>query len=132
MQREIGEIESIEENIFGSADADEKYESQDMWQFDVKGTKGSGKIFVESPNVLDELRFTRRILETSNGEFDLGPTPDDYQPIYEDTLINGLRELQDEGTEQGADVPAEDSSDMPTDEASSTTDDATPASAPEE
>ncbi|PQO25843.1 hypothetical protein C5Y96_20520 [Blastopirellula marina] len=83
VKRELGEIESVSANIFDSVEADDEFKSDDFWSFDVKGSKASGEIIVEAPGLTNESSFTQRILRTSNGEFDLGPTPDDYVPLSE-------------------------------------------------
>ncbi|QDU75233.1 hypothetical protein Pan97_22580 [Bremerella volcania] len=83
VKRELGEIESVSANIMDSVDADDEFGSEDFWSFDVEGTKGSGTIIVEAQGLTNDSDFSQRILRTSNGEFDLGPTPDSYVPLSE-------------------------------------------------
>ncbi len=88
VQRELGEIESVSADILGSVDADDEFGSEDFWSFDVEGTKGDGVIIVEAIDLANDSDFTQRILRTDNGEFDLGPTPDDYVPLAESIEIS--------------------------------------------
>lgn len=107
VKRELGEITYIRTRMFDSIDAEEEFESEDVWAFDVRGTNGKGQIFVECIDIDDPV-CTRRILRVDGQDFDLGPTPqiefpgDSSDPDLDDVFAP----LQTgEGTDAEVDVP---------------------------
>ncbi|WDI42327.1 hypothetical protein [Bremerella sp. P1] len=102
VKREIGEIESVSANIMDSVDADDEFGSEDFWSFDVEGTKGSGTIIVEAQGLTNDSDFSQRLLRTSNGEFDLGPTPDSYVPMSESPEFEDMESSSSLDTEEPA------------------------------
>jgi len=110
VQRELGEIESVSGNLFGSVEADEEFGSDDFWSFDVEGSKTNGMILVEARDLSTDSDFTRRILRTANGDFDLGPTPPSYVPLADEEMNKPVTSAESEESGPAVDVESDSSS----------------------
>lgn len=111
VKQEVGQIKSIRTRRLDSEDVQEEFKSKDFWSFDVRGTKGRGRILVETTDLGENPQCTRRILRMRTIDYDLGPTPpvelpaDDQDP---EDIFDALKTADDTKAEVDVPVPAND------------------------
>ncbi len=109
VKQHVGQIKSIRTSRLDSEDVQEEFHSKDFWSFDVRGTKGRGKILVECADLDVDPHCTRRILRMRSIDYDLGPTPQVEQPADAqdpEDIFDALKTANDPKAEVDVPVPA--------------------------